>query len=386
MKLGQLSVNSLKTKSADMSSNFTTVLVCNAGSTSLKLTLYQGSKQMLDTIQLTGDSKQLSSGYSIFLTQHDSSMVVLHRIVHSGAVDEKPKRIDQQLKATIRHWQHLAPLHNNLALKLIKLTENLWPKAKQYALFDSGLFYDLPSNSQNYAIPPLLSPLWPIRRYGFHGLAHRHQWNILQKTKRFTTTVTLQLGGGCSATAWKNRQVMDTTMGFSPLDGLVMSTRCGAIDPSILLHLIQHEEYSADQLYKLLNQQSGLKGLSGKSEFMPLLLQDKGAEAELAVDHFCYQIQKTIGAFYVVLGGIDAISFGGGIGENQAIIREKIMAPLSSLSMQMNKSKNHNAGQGHQPLQTDGSATEIWKIQVDESKEMLNQYQTFTNKQKKYAQ
>lgn len=350
------------------------ILICDAGSSSLKLARWSPSTENLESSSHEGSPEQIGEILRNYLESNPACKTVLHRIVHAGDVAEGPHQLTPALIARISHWQTVAPLHNSLALHLIQLTQTHWPHCRSYALFDSALYSQLPAVSQNYALPDGLSPQWPIKRYGFHGLAHRAQWTLLNQLKPYRRVITLQLGSGCSATAWLEGKVVDTTMGFSPLEGLSMATRCGNIDASIVLHLLEYEEgFTIAKLRRLLTEESGLKGLSGISGDMRELLSCTDEKANLAIAHFCYQIQKVIGAYIAVLGGVDAITFGGGIGENQAVIRSDILTPLKDLSILLDDKKNAQAD-GFTPLHADNSQTEIYLTPVDEMDEMLGQF------------
>lgn len=350
------------------------ILICNAGSSSLKLARWSCGDNELESRSYEGSAKQIAKVLEDYLETSLPCRSVLHRIVHAGDAVEGPHEIDPALAARIKHWQVVAPLHNALALSLVEITQQRWQASATFAFFDSALYSELPAVSSSYALPENLSSRWPIKRYGFHGLAHRAQWNLLQRRETYRRVISLQLGSGCSATAWLEGKPVDTSMGFSPLEGLSMATRCGNIDASIVLHLLEHEEgYTTSGLRQLLNQQSGLKGQSGVSGDMRELLASTDDKALLAIDHFCYQVQKIIGSYIAVLGGVDAITFGGGIGENHAAIRRKILAPLECFSIVLNDERNETA-KGHSALHTDASETEIWLTPVDEMREMLDQF------------
>ncbi len=350
------------------------ILICNAGSSSLKLARWCSAGNELETFSYEGAADQLGEALLDYLKSVEPCNTVLHRIVHGGEVDEGPHRITPALAERIAHWQVVAPLHNSLALSLIELAKLHWPTSKSYALFDSALFSQLPAVSQIYGLPEGLSQRWPIKRYGFHGLAHRAQWALLNQKKSYQRVITLQLGSGCSATAWLGNKPVDTTMGFSPLEGLSMATRCGNIDANIVLHLLEYEEgFTAAELRRLLTKESGLKGLSGISGDMRELLASDDEKASLAIAHFCYQVQKIIGSYIAVLGGLDAITFGGGIGENHAVVRSRILTPLKNLSIELDQIKNARAD-GLTSLHAETSQTEIWLTPVDEIREMLDQF------------
>lgn len=233
------------------------VLLCNAGSSTLKLLPRQvgpAKDSYADIVQFSGTEETLPHVLAQALANQLEPRAVVHRIVHAGAVSEQAQLMDDATLERIAHWSVLAPLHNPLALKLHEVMRQSWPHVPQYAVFDSGLYAQLPPEAARYALPDSLSPHWPLRRYGFHGLAHRNQWRnthaASQKAgiatpKRF---ISIHLGGGCSMSAWLDDRVIDTSMGFTPLEGMMMSTRSGSVDPGILLHLLQQEAMSAEDL------------------------------------------------------------------------------------------------------------------------------------------
>lgn len=279
------------------------ILVCNVGSSTFKVSYHDGApgkKLSADTIE--GDLGHFTDSLEKLLPELATVQTVLHRIVHAGAVTEGAFELDAACRQNIQHWSQLAPLHNSRALKIVELLDKRLPAAKQYAIFDSGLYSNLPDVARHYAIPDSLDPQWPIQRYGFHGLAHRSQWRDLQEQLDFNRAITLQLGSGCSASAWLGDQVIDTSMGFTPLDGLMMARRSGAIDPGILLHLLTSGAMSPAELESLLNQESGLAGITRSSGDLREILAMDSPEGKLAVALFCNQIKKQIGAYYFALG------------------------------------------------------------------------------------
>ena len=362
-----------------------TWLVCNAGSASLKLCLTDVGTGLLMQTTLENDpdqewEQQLSQWLSNIehSSEHDikQAAIVLHRIVHAGAVSESPVKLDASVKARIRHWQSLAPLHNPPALKLIATIERMWPDCVQFAVFDSGLYSELPDLSRRYALPDTISSKWPIQRYGFHGLAHRSQMRTLQQQGDFKRVISLQLGGGTSATAWLDGKPVDTTMGFSPLEGLPMGSRSGSIDPGILLHLLQNESCSIANLEQILSCESGLKALSGGTADMRDLINNSSIEAQFAVAYYCYQIRKLLGSYIAILGGLDAVTIGGGIGENQPLVRNNIFSAMAHLSLVLDETINSSAS-GTCALHDSNSSVAIWLTPVDETFEMMNQYSTY---------
>lgn len=369
----------------------TTILACNGGSSTLKLARFtpapDGHGWSRATRTLEGDSNALRQGLALELTANPAPAAVLHRIVHAGRVQEHAERIDAAVIGRIRHWLPLAPRHNTLALALIEHLADSLPGVPQFAIYDAGLYADLPSPAAGYALPADLSTRWPVRRYGFHGLAHRNQWRQVRAWAATATPptlnaprrlISLHLGSGCSVSAWLDGRVVDTSMGFTPLDGVIMARRSGALDPGIALHLQTQEGWSVDELAELLQARSGLAALAGHDGDLRAIVADadaqgEGSAAARAIEHYCYQLRKTIGSYIAVLGGVDAISFGGGVGENQPRIRAGALQGLAGLGIALDDVRNQSVQSG--PLQGTDSATAIYLIPVNEMDEMLRQYE-----------
>lgn len=362
-----------------------TILLCNGGSSSLKLAqVLAGDGRCVWQQGFEGDVVTLCESLrqaleNLVSKNQPMPQAVLHRIVHAGMVTETPGLLDAALLERIAHWAPLAPLHNHLALQLISIITAQWPELPQYAIFDSGLYAHLPDVASHYALPADLSPRWPLRRYGFHGLAHRSQWRSVQRLSQQAGRVaprrqiTLQLGSGCSVTTWRDDRAIDTTMGFTPLEGLVMSTRSGSIDPGIVLHLLRQEKLTVDELDSVLSRRSGLAALGSGNGDMRAVLALEPARAEAALAHYAMQIRKSVGAAIAVLGGVDAISVGGGVGEHQPVVRQAIFAELDELGIGLDLVRNRCA-EGHAALHTNESVVALWLCPVDEMDEMWRQY------------
>jgi len=357
------------------------VLMCNAGSSTLKLAACDMEGAFVHEERLEGTPGSLETGLrDSLLACQETPRTVLHRIVHAGAVEEAPALLDEMLLARIAHWAPLAPLHNPLALRLVAAVRERWPDVPQYAVFDSGLYFQMPEVAALYALPAGLSPRWPLRRYGFHGLAHRSQWRQVQPadgTPGPRRLITLQLGSGCSLSAWKDDQVIDTTMGFTPLEGLVMATRSGTVDPGIVLHLLQQEGMSAEQIRQCMTHDSGLAALAPGRGDMRNLLASSLPAAELALAHYCRSIRKAIGAAVAVLGGLDALCIGGGVGENQPAVRARILEELQVFGIALDAARNHDM-QGAGTLHSADSRVVIALTPVNEMIEMFRQFATIT--------
>jgi acetate kinase len=270
-----------------------------------------------------------------------------HRIVHGGAHFRSSVRIDDAVIGTLESLNELAPLHNPPALRAIGACQNvLGPALPMVAAFDTAFHQTLPDYASSYALPYDLSARHGIRRYGFHGLAHRYvtlRYGELTGTPSDRITIiTLHLGNGCSASAIQHGQSVDTSMGFTPLEGLVMGTRTGDVDPTVMSYLVHKEGVSVDEVETWLNMRSGLRGVSGLSNDMRELLAqaDRNDRALLAVNLFCYRARKYVGAYLAVLGGASALVFSGGIGEHSPPVRAKICDAMQWCGLELDPERN----------------------------------------------
>jgi acetate kinase len=273
-----------------------------------------------------------------------------HRVVHGGAEFTSPARIDDKVLARIEALSDVAPLHNPAALSGIRAARKiLGYSLPMAAAFDTSFHRTIPDEAGLYAIPYELSAKHGIRRYGFHGLAH--QYSLLRYGELAGVSpdkaniVTLHLGNGCSATAIRRGESIDTSMGFTPLEGLVMGTRSGDIDPALVDYLAQKEGVSAAEIESWLNKRSGLLGLSGLSQDMRELTAayESNSRARLAIDVFCHRARKYLGAYLALLGGAEAVVFSGGIGENSPLVREKICAGMEWCGLKLDVRLNATA-------------------------------------------
>jgi acetate kinase len=272
-----------------------------------------------------------------------------HRVVHGGERFQKSVIIDAEVIEGIEDCMELAPLHNPSNLKGIRAaTELLGPGVPQVAVFDTAFHSTMPETSFLYGIPYQFYRRHKIRRYGFHGTSHRYvnyRYRLMHNLERGQENIiTLHLGNGCSACAIKNGQSVDTSMGFTPLEGLLMGTRSGDLDPSIIEFLSLKEGFNLSQIDTILNKQSGLLGLSGLTGDMRELLEEEAENqdrrARLAINIFCRRVQRYIGAYYVEMGGADAVVFTGGIGENSAPVRERICTGLEVIGLTFDRARN----------------------------------------------
>lgn len=320
------------------------VLVINSGSSSIKYKLFdmpQGgliSKGIIEHIGEKGSKiKDHYSGLKIILQDVDGVSLVAHRVVHGAEKFTKPVIINNSVIRKIRHCCLLAPLHNPANLTGILSCKKLLPGVKQVAVFDTAFHQTLPEYAYLYGLPYIYYRKFGIRKYGFHGTSHEYVANeaarILNRPLNQLKLITCHLGNGCSITAVNNGRSVDTSMGWTPLEGLVMGTRCGDIDPALVTYIMQRENSTPQRIDDLFNKESGLRGISGISNDMRVLEKKAGLKnrrAILAIDIFIYRIKKYIGAYSAVMSGCDAVVFTGGIGENQENIRERICRGLFS--------------------------------------------------------
>jgi acetate kinase len=284
-----------------------------------------------------------------------------HRVVHAGEAFQDSVLIDQQVIDTIRACAKFAPLHNPHNLRGIEVALELLPGVPQVAVFDTAFHQKMPPEAYMYGLPMSAYKKHGIRRYGFHGTSHKYVASEAARRVRRPIEklkiITCHLGNGCSVAAVKHGISVETSMGFTPLEGLVMGTRCGDIDPAIVTYLMESEGLSTQQVETLLNNKSGLQGLSGVSNDMRELERAAvggNADARLAIDVFCHRVQKYVGAYAAVMGGLNVLVFTGGIGENQASVREKVCEGLGFLGIRVSRSKNArhaaNIGSGRTPV------------------------------------
>lgn len=299
-----------------------------------------------------------------------------HRVVHGGERFKQSVLIDEEVLRGIEDCIELAPLHNPSNIKGINAVRELFGKAiPQAAVFDTAFHQTLPEHSYLYAIPYQFYRRHKIRRYGFHGTSHRYiayQYRTINKIPRPNVNViTLHLGNGCSIAAIKGGNSIDTSMGLTPLEGLVMGTRSGDLDAAILEFIGAKEGLSIHEIEMMLNKQSGLLGISGLTNDMRELLaeaEESGdRRAKLAIDIFCYRVRKYIGAYLAAMNGTDAIIFGGGIGENSPKIRELICKELNWLGVEIDSEKNETHKRGKEGIiSTDSSKPKVWVIPTNE--------------------
>ena len=307
-----------------------------------------------------------------------------HRVVHGGDQIHQPVVIDDSITNTIKDCFALAPLHNPPNLEGIEACQSLFPDLPQVAVFDTAFHATLPPSAFLYGLPYHLYADAKIRRYGFHGTSHayvsREAAKDLGRSLKSLKLITCHLGNGSSITAVKHGRSIDTSMGFTPLEGTVMGTRCGSIDPAVVLHLIRHHQMSIDQIEHLLNKESGFEGLAGinSSDARDVITaMDAGnRQAAAAINLYVYQIRKYIGAYTAAMNGLDAIVFTAGIGENSARVREMICNGgdgLQQLGIHLDPSKNEAIIGTSPEIQSDSSPVKLLVIPTNEALEIARQ-------------
>ncbi len=365
-----------------------TLIVVNCGSSSLKLALYsmpgywlqasaiaerlhtEQAQLKLDTgrrplPEAANHQTAIAAALEAFQDQEALKQApagIGHRVVHGGEAFTGSVLIDDAVMASINECAALAPLHNPANLEGIQAMRELYPEVPQVAVFDTAFHQSLPPYAFLYGLPYELYQQQGVRRYGFHGTSHRYMLQrtaqLLDKPESDTHLISAHLGNGCSITAIRHGQSVDTSMGLTPLEGLLMGTRSGDIDPG-LFDFFLNKGYAPETINRMLNRESGLLGVSGLSNDMRTLLKEEESgheRAGLAVDLFCFRLARYIGAMMASLQQLDALVFTGGIGENSAAVRARTLAHLSMLGFRIDDSANQSHGRDHDgAIQADGS-------------------------------
>lgn len=354
-----------------------TILVVNCGSSSLKVALFDeqlnklasglaerlGKDDAFATVKGRAERIELAAGANhqdalnalVAVLQDaglldDAPAAIGHRVVHGGETFREAALISEDVLEAIKDCASLAPLHNPVNLEGIEATTALFPDAPQVAVFDTAFHQTLPRKAYLYAVPLRLYKDWGVRRYGFHGTSHQFMASeaarILGRTPATTSIISAHLGNGCSITAIRDGNSVDTSMGLTPLEGLVMGTRSGDVDPG-LFDFLANKGVTSQEVHRLLNNESGLLGLSGQTNDMRSLceLADHGHEpSQTAIDVFCFRLARYIGAMMASMDHLDALVFTGGIGENSSLVRRKTLAHLSLFGFTIDDELNHHHG------------------------------------------
>ena len=353
------------------------ILVCNAGSSSLKFSLFEAEGELLLAeggidwttkptrlvFRRTGHQEireelklekhadavarildDLQAGPSAPLRVFGELQAVGHRLVHGGKRYTAAVRITPEVKRTIGELAELAPLHNPASLDGITAVEQVLPKVPQVAAFDTAFHATLSEAARTYPVPQKWTREWGMRRYGFHGLSHSYCAGRAAEMigRRDLRLIIAHLGNGASVSAVCNGICVDTSMGFTPLEGLMMGTRSGTVDPGMIVHLLRHKGLDVNELDHALNYQSGLLGVSGISSDMRQVLSalQDNPDARLAIDVYVHRIKQTVGAMAATLGGVDALVFTAGVGEHAPEIRERVCENLNYLGLELDRTAN----------------------------------------------
>lgn len=392
------------------------ILVINAGSSSLKYQFFQMPSEsdrplcsgLVEKIGVEGSfirhkiatgKEELTFEFSEFVPDHgyglnkiielltgkdtgvvanaDAIDAVGHRVVHGGNYFSGPTRLTEDVKSKIGELSALAPLHNPVSLDCIELAASAFVNAEQVAVFDTAFHQTMPQHAFMYAIPPALYEKEKIRTYGFHGTSHYH---VTKKTTEWLKNpeakiISIHLGNGCSITAVNGGKSMDTSMGFGPLSGLIMGTRSGDIDPSVIFHLSASGKYTVEDISRLFNRESGLLGFAGSNDMRDVRkMHNAGNQlATLILDMYVYRIKKYIGAYIAALNGVDAIIFTAGVGENDYQIRESVCSAMDYLGIKLDVNKNKAADLGLREISREDGAVRVLVVPTNEELEIAQQ-------------
>ena len=321
----------------------------------------QGIEKIVNALSTTSTIRDTGDVYAVG-----------HRVVHGGEVFQNPTRIDEKVLATIREQIPLAPLHNPANISGIEVTLAHLPEVPQVAVFDTAFHHSMPRHAYHYAIPRDLYSAYRVRRYGFHGTSHRYvagrAAQLMGRPLELVNLVILHLGNGASATAVERGKSIDTSMGLTPLEGLIMGTRCGDVDPALIFHLARVTGRTNAELEFVLNNESGLKGICGRNDMREIVELARSGDdlATLAIDMVAYRIKKYIGAYYAALGRVDAVVFTAGIGENNPVIREKSCQGLEDLGIVIDPDRNAVRSGDAREIQTGESRVKVLVVPTNE--------------------
>ena len=393
------------------------VLVLNTGSSSVKYQLFNMPEELAlcsgmverigsDEARIKHHSSKNNIDEKITITSHKDALELIvkilidkdkgevesvenikaigHRVVHGGHTYSSTVEIDSKVKSKIKELYNLAPLHNPSNLQGIEVAEAIFTQAKQAAVFDTAFHQTIPARAHKYAIPNSFYEKHYMRLYGFHGTSHKY---VSQEASRYLQNnkariISIHLGNGCSITAVKDRKSIDHSLGFSPFNGLIMGTRSGDIDHSLIFYMVHTLNYKLEDVQHILQSESGLLGLTGYSD-----LRDIEAEAakgdfncKLALDMKAYRIKKYIGSYIAAMNGLDCIVFTAGIGENSELIRKMVCTDLDTFGIELDQTKNAALTQGISEINSTSSKVKILVIPTNEELEIARQtYELFSN-------
>jgi acetate kinase len=390
------------------------IFVINSGSSSIKYQLFQMPSKsplctgLVERIGLEGskvthktfiEGEEKTNTYSLVIKDHEAGLnkvnelltdkstgvirstdeikVVGHRIVHGGEAFTEPTIVTPDVMKKLKLTFQLAPLHNPSGYMGIEVAEKIFKEAKQIVVFDTAFHQTLPAKAFRYAIPNHFYTEHNIRVYGFHGTSHKYISG--QATEYFNRPnlkiISIHLGNGCSMAAVKDGKCVDTSMGFGPLSGLIMGTRSGDIDPTVVFYLVNTLGYDINKVSDMLNKQSGMLGLTTFSDMRDIskAINSGDEAAKLAYDMYAYRIKKFIGAYTAILNGLDAIIFTAGVGENDAITRELVCRDMEYMGLYLDKEKNNTKVSGLREISKPGSGVKILIIPTNEELEIATQ-------------
>ncbi len=358
------------------------VLALNPGSATLKFKLYDlaGGERVLASATVDHVAGETTARAAEDVLRRCAPLgvhVVGCRVVHGGERFSAPTRVTEDVLAGIRDLGRLAPLHNAVAASVLEAAGRLLPGVPVVAVFDTAFHRTLPDVAALYAIPLELGRGRGLHRYGFHGISHAYVAGrltvLLGRGSERTRLIVCHLGNGASTCAVRDGRSVDTSMGLTPLEGLVMGTRCGDVDAGLVLHLLTSEGLSAERVGQLLNHESGLLGLGGHADVRELERAARAGDARagLALDVFAYRVRKYVGAYVAALGGLDALAFTGGIGEHSTLLRGKICQGLGCLGVELDDALNETASAGE--VRIGRGAVEVWVVPTDEEKQVARE-------------
>ncbi|MFM1891003.1 MAG: hypothetical protein RLZ44_80 [Pseudomonadota bacterium] len=383
------------------------VLVLNCGSSSVKFSIIdadrdkallsgavEGIGEPAGRFRYSGAERATGTAENLIIQDHRQALELVlerahrgpavdaigHRVVHGGAGFRQPALVDRPVLEALRELDHLAPLHNPGNRLGIAMAMELLPEVPQVAVFDTAFHATLPEHAYRYAVPETWFLEHGVRRYGFHGISHqsivREAARLLGRPPASLNLVSLHLGNGASAAAIQGGCCVDTSMGMTPLEGLVMGTRPGDLDPGVLLHLLRRG-LDLESLERQLNQASGLRGLCGENDMREVhrRVQAGDPAAVQALDIFCYRVRKYLGAYYAVLGRVDAVVFTGGIGEHDPQVRAAALQGLEGLGVRLDAARNRQAAGQPIAIQASDSAVALLVIPTREEQEIALQVQ-----------
>lgn len=338
---------------------------------------HQEGLKAIASFLLTGDAEN-----EAILTSPDDLELVGHRVVHGGSDFSKTVVIDQKVKDNIRSLFGLAPLHNPANYKGIEVAEKIFPKATQVAVFDTAFHQTIPEKAYRYALPESIYQKENLRLFGFHGTSHKY---VTEQARAFLEGLTpvraqekiisIHLGNGCSMTAVRNGQSIDHSLGFGPMNGLIMGTRSGDIDQSVIFHLMDQLGMSAEEVQKMLQKESGMLGLTGFSDLREIesSANEGDQTCKLALEMNAYRIKKYIGAYTAAMNGLDALVFTAGIGENSKLVRSLVCEDMDHFGVELDAAKNQAYDEGIAAIQKEGAKVQILVVPTNEEIEIARQ-------------